>query len=534
MNRIRGVLVAAFFCTAAGLFPAFAQFDLRQGLLPEFPPAEPRFAEMAGPDLDAAADSGVPGACLEAARRAAGKKPSGETLDVVRRRLRRAGEGGSDDAWCLLGLLMMNQFVPEDRQSATSPAQAAECWKAAAEHGHPRSMHLLGMLSVRHAAGTMEEGEAWLTRAAGAEYVPSMRQLGGLRAYPTRMGAGARPADQAAARDWFRKGADKGDPASMFALGCLLIHGVEAVRDSAQGRLWLGRSAAKGHAWAAQLLAHPLSDSPEFSADPLLVLVQAGVSAPPGIALNLRRGTVDDLGWVDLYLLPDRYPPRDRFPKEEPSFAAARRGPGRKPEEELGDEIAALESRLSKEETDQWAGEVARLRKGERVTASLVIARLRRNEDTAMIRDPVVCRQTAELLWDGVPDLPASPEKAVRWFTRAAQAGDTASMVRLARLWTGDWAEKPDPKAAAEWFLEAAQRGDAEAQVEMARSYRDGVGVEPDAVRALAWMRVAGGAMPASEVEALQAKAGASAMAEAEKKAATYRRTIAERKPARE
>ena len=151
-----------------------------------------------------------------------------------------------------------------------------------------------------------------------------------------------------------------------------------------------------------------------------------------------------------------------------------------------------------------------------------------------MIRDPVVCRQTAELLWDGVPDLPASPEKAVRWFTRAAQAGDTASMVRLARLWTGDWAEKPDPKAAAEWFLEAAQRGDAEAQVEMARSYRDGVGVEPDAVRALAWMRVAGGAMPASEVEALQAKAGASAMAEAEKKAATYRRTIAERKPARE
>jgi len=70
--------------------------------------------------------------------------------------------------------------------------------------------------------------------------------------------------------------------------------------------------------------------------------------------------------------------------------------------------------------------------------------------------------------------------------------------------------------------------------VELARNYRDGVGVEPDTVRALAWMRVAGGAMPTPEMEALRAKAGASAMAEAEKKAVTYRRTIAERKSARE
>lgn len=55
--------------------------------------------------------------------------------------------------------------------------------------------------------------------------------------------------------------------------------------------------------------------------------------------------------------------------------------------------------------------------------------------------------------------------QAVRWYQRAAQAGDTKGMIGLAVLLTGGIGTEPDPKQARAWWRRAADAGDPEGMV---------------------------------------------------------------------
>lgn len=60
-----------------------------------------------------------------------------------------------------------------------------------------------------------------------------------------------------------------------------------------------------------------------------------------------------------------------------------------------------------------------------------------------------------------------APETAVKWWSKAASAGDVPSMVLLARLYDGQLGQTAliNSKTAYEYFLKAAEKGDSSAMV---------------------------------------------------------------------
>ena len=61
--------------------------------------------------------------------------------------------------------------------------------------------------------------------------------------------------DNVKAMQWFRKGADLGDPKGQFNVGALYADGRGVARDEVQARLWMSKAAAQGDASARSWLA---------------------------------------------------------------------------------------------------------------------------------------------------------------------------------------------------------------------------------------------------------------------------------------
>jgi hypothetical protein len=88
---------------------------------------------------------------------------------------------------------------------------------------------------------------------------------------------------------------------------------------------------------------------------------------------------------------------------------------------------------------------------------------------------------------DGAPD----PAIAMKWYRRAADAGDSTGMTRLAMcLAAGDGVERDD-KEAVMWARKAAELDNPRGMVVLARMYLDGRGVEKDVKEARAWLKKA-------------------------------------------
>lgn len=72
---------------------------------------------------------------------------------------------------------------------------------------------------------------------------------------------------------------------------------------------------------------------------------------------------------------------------------------------------------------------------------------------------------------------------AVLWYTRAAEAGQTAAMRNLAALLDSDKLEKPDAAASLQWLEKASQAGDMTARAGLGYRLLNGQRVTADAVR---------------------------------------------------
>ena len=80
------------------------------------------------------------------------------------------------------------------------------------------------------------------------------------------------------------------------------------------------------------------------------------------------------------------------------------------------------------------------------------------------------------------------PEKAARWYLKAADQGYADAQVALGAMYQKGKGVSQDNVAAAEWYRRAAEQGVAEAQWLLAQMYVQGEGVPQDNVRAYAWM----------------------------------------------
>jgi hypothetical protein len=79
-----------------------------------------------------------------------------------------------------------------------------------------------------------------------------------------------------------------------------------------------------------------------------------------------------------------------------------------------------------------------------------------------------------------------NPEQALKWFRRAAAAGDADGINIVGRCLDSGWGAAEDAVAAAEHFQHAAQMGHAWAQYNVGHMYLDGRGVRRD--RTLAYL----------------------------------------------
>jgi TPR repeat protein len=128
--------------------------------------------------------------------------------------------------------------------------------RASAEGGHLDAMHNLALLllnlepSLGACPLSVDEGVAWLTRAADAGRTGSQIKLGQLL-----IGGELCPADLPAGSAWIRRAADAGEPFAQYLYGLCVLHGLGVPEDPAESKAWLQKAADRGHPLAVAELA---------------------------------------------------------------------------------------------------------------------------------------------------------------------------------------------------------------------------------------------------------------------------------------
>jgi hypothetical protein len=89
---------------------------------------------------------------------------------------------------------------------------------------------------------------------------------------------------------------------------------------------------------------------------------------------------------------------------------------------------------------------------------------------------------------DGVPQ---DYETAMKWYTLAAEQGNTDAQNSLGVMYDNGEGVPQDYKVAVKWYTLAAEQGDAGAQYNLGVMYADGEGVLQDFVYAHMWGNIA-------------------------------------------
>ncbi len=98
---------------------------------------------------------------------------------------------------------------------------------------------------------------------------------------------------------------------------------------------------------------------------------------------------------------------------------------------------------------------------------------------------------TVSPAWAEIPGPGATYGDAIRWYARAAGAGDARAQFLLGiKLESGIEVDR-DPVAAAEWFRKAAEQGHPEAQFKLATLLEQGRGVDQNHEAAFRWYSAA-------------------------------------------
>ena len=81
----------------------------------------------------------------------------------------------------------------------------------------------------------------------------------------------------------------------------------------------------------------------------------------------------------------------------------------------------------------------------------------------------------------------AAKEVAIKWYTIAAENGNTDAQFNLGHAYHNGEGVEQDYGKAIEWFSKAAEQGDSQAQSNLGGMYRFGIGVEQDYGKAIEW-----------------------------------------------
>jgi TPR repeat protein len=111
--------------------------------------------------------------------------------------------------------------------------------------------------------------------------------------------------------------------------------------------------------------------------------------------------------------------------------------------------------------------------------------------DAASHGDEFAENVLGSIYWAGT-GVPMNPSASIRWYTMAAEQGNSAAQVELAGIYgTGAPNFPVDFHEMFKWIVQAAESGNATAQFNLGQAYDQGRGTLPDPVQALYWYRLA-------------------------------------------
>ena len=238
------------------------------------------------------------------------------------------------------------------------------------------------------------------------------------------------------AMKWFLKAADQGNPRAISEIGEFYAWGWGVPRDGEKALEWYRKAANTGDPWAQDNLGWMLG----------------GEGA-------IREDDKEAAIWI-------RKAAEQHYPSAEAKLA--------------GMYFAGQSVPKSEDEGLHWLKRAANHSLDEKQAAS----------------DPlgfaIDVQMAASRLGDAYRDgrlgvIPYGPE-AVRWYSKAAELGDSISAVTLGRMYLEGTRVPKDYAEAAKWFEKG---GGAAGAVELGRMYRDGLGVPQDYVLAYMWFNLA-------------------------------------------
>lgn len=97
--------------------------------------------------------------------------------------------------------------------------------------------------------------------------------------------------------------------------------------------------------------------------------------------------------------------------------------------------------------------------------------------------------------------IPKDEAAAVKWMTKAAEAGDGTGQARLGQMLQNGWCGlTPNPAEAVKWFTKAAEQGHPGGQSQLGQAYLFGKGVAKDEKMAAKWLALAAkGGVPSAQ-----------------------------------
>ena len=414
---------------------------------------------------------------------------------------------------------------------------AASWFEKAAKLGSVNAMYNLGQ---DYSAGDgvaldLAKARGWFEQAAKRGEPESMRRLGDMYFY----GKGATEDDRLA-REWYEKAAKLGNAQAKNQLGLIYFNGNGVESDARAARNWFGLAASDGNATGMRNLAE-LYIKGEGGAKELAkargLLEQAAGLKDVKAAKLLAQGVQSGL-----------------FDKPDPE--AARKWYGRAAE--LGDEdakrwlagaaLGGSGGAPAGDDCDRLAGdpddplhsvafpaaakldpavaipacEAAVAEAPDNLRFANQLARsyntADRDEEALKTYQAAASRGSADgALWvgqfhaKGLGGLPASDDKAMEWFGKAADLGSTRGMVALGVKLFNRAVENVEPEKnapAARLVLErAAALGQRDAMRVLSRIHENGIGVAADPKQAVAWLRKAAAFEDAAALNMLAVRA---------------------------
>ncbi|MQP64747.1 hypothetical protein GE253_05240 [Niveispirillum sp. SYP-B3756] len=359
------------------------------------------------------------------------------------------------DQGSIKGMVGLANLIAAGSVTGQGPAEAFTLYEQAARLGDPTAQYYTGLYLLEGIGTAADQPAAleWLLKAAEAGIVAACRTLGIIH----RRGRGA-PINFTIAETWLRRGAVKGDSECMALLADMHMGRQAAVPNPGEAIVWYTAASELGHAGALAALGLAHQTGKFVPLDPLRAI--------HFLEKATQAGHVEAAFHLGISHLEGRGIPVDYGKAAQLLAKAAEQG---HPNATYNLGVLYFHGHGVARDQEKAMGYYAR---------------------SAELGSPSGQFRLAHALATGQELLPADPEKALYWFTLAAEQGHVPAQVNLVRMLTSRQAPLEELERWRTRLQEAASHGmaiamtvlaemkwnidrDAPAAIEMARAAID-------------------------------------------------------------